>query len=171
MHQASLPLKPWTPQNGEECQFKCCPYCRPSLQERAWLPLDAIVNADIPLTAVHGFGFHLSDFKQRPVSDVNVVKNLGLREPPPPVRISLPTQESRVTFSSDQKVLQSALTSIRLKPPKASESSPQDQNVSCQSSVPSHPSSSQSMPTLTFSPSHHAITHSATSHHSLPPQP
>ena len=92
MDQADFSMKPWTPKNGEECQFKCCHFCRPNLQERAYLSMDAIANADIPLTAVHGFGFHTSDFKNRPISAVNVVKNLGLRQPPQPVRLLIPTQ-------------------------------------------------------------------------------
>lgn len=78
--------KPWLPPKGTECQVKCCHFCRPTFSERAFLSLDGIVNNDIPLTAVYGFGFHLHE-KKRPVALVKHVKNLGLRSSPPCVRV------------------------------------------------------------------------------------
>lgn len=71
--------KSWKPVG--ECQFKCCHHCRPSLVDRTWLSLDGIVNDDIPLTAITGYGFHLQ--KKRPVAPVEVVEHIGLRYPAP----------------------------------------------------------------------------------------
>ena len=34
----------WTPTYQSECRFKCCHFCRPSMAERAYLDMDAIVN-------------------------------------------------------------------------------------------------------------------------------
>jgi hypothetical protein len=73
--------KPWL-QHGE-CQFKVCGRCRPSFRERAYLNLDAIVNGDIPATAVAGFGFNL--LGNRPVVSTELMKSIGLRLSPPPV--------------------------------------------------------------------------------------
>ncbi|ESZ94571.1 hypothetical protein SBOR_5061 [Sclerotinia borealis F-4128] len=77
--------RPWLPSRGTECQFKCCHTCRPTLVDRSYLSLNAIVNDDVPCTATTGFGFNLQKF--RPVGKVELVKNLGLRpnpvSPPP----------------------------------------------------------------------------------------
>lgn len=75
--------RPWLPSRGGECQFKCCHTCRPSLLDRSYLSLNAIANDDLPYTAITGFGFNLQKF--RPVGDVEIVKNLGLRPSPVPV--------------------------------------------------------------------------------------
>lgn len=69
--------KPWLPLRGGECQFKCCHRCRPILADRSFLSLDAIVNNDVPLTAITGFGFHLQ--KYRPIAPKDVVEDIGLR--------------------------------------------------------------------------------------------
>ncbi|KAF7865337.1 hypothetical protein EAF04_006314 [Stromatinia cepivora] len=75
--------RPWLPSRGTECQFKCCHTCRPTLLDRSFLSLNAIVNDDLPCTATTGFGFNLQKF--RPVGKVEIVKNLGLRPNPVPV--------------------------------------------------------------------------------------
>jgi len=81
--ESNTPLtKPWLP--FKECQFKCCHTCRPTLGERAYLSLNGIANGDIPATATIGFGFHLQ--KRRPVTSVDIIKTIGLRTPPAPVR-------------------------------------------------------------------------------------
>ena len=77
----SAAKKPWL-RNGE-CQFKVCGRCRPSFRERSYLSLDAIVNGDIPATAVAGFGFNL--LVNRPVASAELMKSIGLRPSPPPV--------------------------------------------------------------------------------------
>ncbi|KAH8668005.1 hypothetical protein BGZ60DRAFT_528346 [Tricladium varicosporioides] len=69
--------KPWLPLRGGECQFKCCHRCRPALADRSFLSLNAVVNNDVPLTAITGFGFHLQ--KSRPIGPKDVVENIGLR--------------------------------------------------------------------------------------------
>ncbi len=76
----STSSKPWLPLRGGECQFKCCHTCRPSLRERAYVSLNGVVNNDIPLTTITGFGFHLA--QQRPVMPAEIVKNIGLRPSP-----------------------------------------------------------------------------------------
>ncbi|KAI9649341.1 hypothetical protein NHQ30_001913 [Ciborinia camelliae] len=76
--------RPWLPSRGAECQFKCCHTCRPTLADRSYLSLNSIVNGDLPCTATTGFGFNLQKF--RPVGNVEVVKNLGLRPNPVPVQ-------------------------------------------------------------------------------------
>lgn len=70
--------KTWVP--AQECQFKCCHSCRPNGADRSWISLDAVVNGDLPLTAVSGFGFHY--YGKRPVALVELVRNIGLREGP-----------------------------------------------------------------------------------------
>ncbi|KAG4030937.1 hypothetical protein MFRU_010g00670 [Monilinia fructicola] len=72
--------RPWLPSRGTECQFKCCHTCRPTLIDRSYLSLNAIADDDLPCTATTGFGFNLQKF--RPVGDVEIVKNLGLRPNP-----------------------------------------------------------------------------------------
>jgi hypothetical protein len=79
--QANAQKKPWLPK--QECQFRCCHTCRPSLGERTYLSLNGIASGDIPPSAVTGFGFHVQ--RQRPVAPVQHVKNLGLRVNPPSV--------------------------------------------------------------------------------------
>lgn len=46
--------------------------------DRTWLSIDGIVNGDLPATAITGYGFQFA--RKRPVSDVRVVRNLGLRK-------------------------------------------------------------------------------------------
>jgi hypothetical protein len=75
--------KPWIPIQGGECQFKCCHRCRPSLVERAFLSINGVVNGDVPMTAITGFGFHLQKF--RPVAKKEIVEKLGLKQNTKPV--------------------------------------------------------------------------------------
>jgi len=72
--------KPWVPQNIDECQAKYCHYCRPSCEPRSYLSLNRIANGDIPPSAATGFGFHR--LRTRPVIDVNIVRDIGLRAVP-----------------------------------------------------------------------------------------
>ncbi|KAL4903284.1 hypothetical protein BDW74DRAFT_157003 [Aspergillus multicolor] len=60
------------------CQYRACYHCDRKLQERTWVSLNEVCNnPDIkPLSAW--------DLWETPVSDANVVKNLGLRAPRPP---------------------------------------------------------------------------------------
>ncbi|RDW94732.1 hypothetical protein BP5796_00495 [Coleophoma crateriformis] len=75
--------KPWLPQ--KDCQFKCCHACRATCLERSWLSLNAIVNGELPATAIMGYGFHLRVGKhKRPVALNEHVKNIGLRPHPHP---------------------------------------------------------------------------------------
>ncbi|RYP58104.1 hypothetical protein DL769_009108 [Monosporascus sp. CRB-8-3] len=73
---------PWIPDYAEECQFKCCHRCRPSLEGRTYLSLDGILKDDIPPTAATGFGFHHAG--ARPVIDADIVKEIGYRAVPWP---------------------------------------------------------------------------------------
>ncbi|RYO82184.1 hypothetical protein DL766_004581 [Monosporascus sp. MC13-8B] len=74
--------RPWIPDYADECQFKCCHRCRPSLEGRAYLSLDGILKDDIPPTAATGFGFHHAG--ARPVIDADIVKEIGYRAVPWP---------------------------------------------------------------------------------------
>ena len=80
----SPPKSSWLPTH--ECQFKCCQRCRPSFRERSYLSLDAVVDGELPATAITGFGFHYQ--KERPVALVEHVRNLGLRPNPTSKKVS-----------------------------------------------------------------------------------
>ncbi|KAI8634688.1 hypothetical protein F5Y19DRAFT_121303 [Xylariaceae sp. FL1651] len=94
--------KPWIPRENEECQAKYCHRCRPSCEARSYLSLDGVVNGEVPPSAATGFGFHRMGI--RPVVDVRVVRDIGLRPVPWPraqVRPlpSLPSSRSSWTLS------------------------------------------------------------------------
>ncbi len=55
------------------------------MQDKCYLSLDGIANGDIPATAITGFGFHVQEY--RPVADVKLIRNIGLRPSPPPVSL------------------------------------------------------------------------------------
>ncbi|RYP66448.1 hypothetical protein DL771_007777 [Monosporascus sp. 5C6A] len=74
--------RPWIPDHADECQFRCCHRCRPSLEGRTYLSLDGILNDDIPPTAATGFGFHHTGAP--PVIDADIVKEVGYRAVPWP---------------------------------------------------------------------------------------
>ncbi|OBT66740.1 hypothetical protein VE03_04086 [Pseudogymnoascus sp. 23342-1-I1] len=78
----SSEAKLWLPKPTEECQFKVCHRCRHACMERSFLSLDAIVNDEIPMTAVSGFGFNL--LGKRPVVPRKHAINYGLRPDPRP---------------------------------------------------------------------------------------
>lgn len=71
---------PWVPPESEECRFKCCVTCRPSAESRSFLSLDGVMNGEIPPAAATGFGFHRMG--TRPIIDLDVLKNIGLRPVP-----------------------------------------------------------------------------------------
>ncbi|KAI1410117.1 hypothetical protein F5Y13DRAFT_202494 [Hypoxylon sp. FL1857] len=73
--------KPWVPDEVDECQFKCCPRCRPSAETRSYPSLDGIVNGDIPPSAAVGFDFQRSG---RIVIHPDRLKDIGLRAVPWP---------------------------------------------------------------------------------------
>ncbi|OTA91851.1 hypothetical protein M434DRAFT_32379 [Hypoxylon sp. CO27-5] len=73
--------KPWVPSESEECQFKCCPRCRPSAETRSYLSLDGIVKGDIPPTAAVAFDFHRIG---RDVIHPDRIKYIGLTAVPWP---------------------------------------------------------------------------------------
>lgn len=71
---------PWVCETEEECQYKVCPFCRPGSADRAYLSLNAVANGELPPTAATGFGFHI--IGERPMVDVNLLRNIGLRTAP-----------------------------------------------------------------------------------------
>ncbi|KAI1144204.1 hypothetical protein F5Y05DRAFT_418281 [Hypoxylon sp. FL0543] len=73
--------KPWVPSETDECQFKCCPRCRPSAVTRSYLSLDGIVKGDVPPTAAVAFNFHRYG---RLVIPADRLMNIGLRAVPWP---------------------------------------------------------------------------------------
>ncbi|KAI0867015.1 hypothetical protein F4860DRAFT_15454 [Xylaria cubensis] len=85
--------KPWVPRT-EDCQAIYCHHCRPSFRGRSFLSLDGIINGDIPPTAATNFGI-----QNKPVADVRVVKNIGLRAVPLPKRCDGPHTD-RSSYSS-----------------------------------------------------------------------
>lgn len=72
--------KSWVPLDKEECRFTVCHVCRSSNQERSRVSLDAVLNGDALPSVVTGFAF--SHLGERPVGDVEIVKNLGCRPIP-----------------------------------------------------------------------------------------
>ncbi|KJZ76223.1 hypothetical protein HIM_04305 [Hirsutella minnesotensis 3608] len=72
--------KPWVRGVQDECQYRICSRCRPSLADRAFLSLDAIAHGEIPPTAAVGFGFHIMG--ERPIVNAEVLKQLGQRADP-----------------------------------------------------------------------------------------
>ncbi|KAL4812000.1 hypothetical protein BDW67DRAFT_170829 [Aspergillus spinulosporus] len=60
------------------CQYRACHHCDRKLQERTWVSLNAVCN-DPDTTPPSVW-----DLWETPVSDVEIVKNLGLRPPRPP---------------------------------------------------------------------------------------
>ncbi|KAL4762181.1 uncharacterized protein BDW70DRAFT_134559 [Aspergillus foveolatus] len=60
------------------CQYRACHHCDRKLQERTWVSLNAVCN-DPDTTPPSVW-----DLWETPVSDAEVVKNLGLRPPRPP---------------------------------------------------------------------------------------
>lgn len=81
-------LKPWVASEDEVCQFLGCHRCFPSYKERTGveLSIDAVLKGDIPAMAAVGYGFRSA--MARPVTDANIVKNLGCR--PVPLKRSQP---------------------------------------------------------------------------------
>ncbi|KAH7144476.1 hypothetical protein B0J13DRAFT_675803 [Dactylonectria estremocensis] len=79
----------WICADDEECQFKVCPFCRPGYADRSFLSLTASVRGELSPTAATGFGFHV--LGERPVVDATIIKNLGLRPPPPSPSVSAKT--------------------------------------------------------------------------------
>ncbi|TRX90336.1 hypothetical protein FHL15_008701 [Xylaria flabelliformis] len=85
--------KPWVPRT-EDCQARYCHHCRPSFRGRSFLSLDGIINGDIPPTAATSFGV-----QNKPVADVRVVRNIGLRAVPLPKDYDQPHTD-RSSYSS-----------------------------------------------------------------------
>jgi hypothetical protein len=93
----------------QECQFKCCHTCRPSMVDRSYLSLNGIADDDIPLTAVTGFGFQF--LGGRPISLVKHVANLGLRpnpELPKPKMVSMASVTANVRKAKIAHIKQSS---------------------------------------------------------------
>ncbi|KPM39909.1 hypothetical protein AK830_g6640 [Neonectria ditissima] len=86
----------WICADDEECQYKVCPFCRPSYADRSVLRLNAAADGELSPTAATGFGFHV--LGERPVVDANILKRIGLRPPPAPVRSD--TSIGDISFSS-----------------------------------------------------------------------
>ncbi|KAK7408079.1 hypothetical protein QQX98_009734 [Neonectria punicea] len=86
----------WICADDEECQYKVCPFCRPSYADRSALSLNAVARGELSPTAATGFGFHV--LGERPVVDANILKRLGLR--PPPVSARSDTSFGDSSFAS-----------------------------------------------------------------------
>lgn len=66
---------------AEECTISLCPRCGRlgAGEQQSFLSLDGVLKGDIPPSAAVGFGFRA--LGGRPVSNANIVRNLGLRDP------------------------------------------------------------------------------------------
>jgi hypothetical protein len=80
------------------CNWTCCHTCRPTYRDRAWLPLDAVVNE--PARAPPSW-----EFRNRQISDARIVANMGLP------KLILPPQvddsSSEAPFSSQSNLAKS----------------------------------------------------------------
>ncbi|KAK0711698.1 hypothetical protein B0H67DRAFT_647047 [Lasiosphaeris hirsuta] len=74
--------KPWVPDERLECQYKICHSCHHFGKEKSFLGLDGILDGYIPPHAATAFGFN--PLGRRPVTRVDLVKNLGYRAVPMP---------------------------------------------------------------------------------------
>ena len=67
------------PSRSQRCVYRTCQNCRPVSKDRAWVCIDhALETAIVP-----EINF---EFDFRPISDVNLVRSIGLRTPPKPVK-------------------------------------------------------------------------------------
>ncbi|PSR83749.1 hypothetical protein BD289DRAFT_506445 [Coniella lustricola] len=83
---------------AEECRMTLCPSCGRAgvCEDVSFVNIDGIVAGDIPPTVAVGWGFR--PLGSRPVADVGVVRNLGLRDP---VSGLLPGQPSVTTVPEE----------------------------------------------------------------------
>ena len=66
------------PNRSQRCVYRTCQSCRPISKDRAWACIDhAFETKNVPEVNF--------EFDFRPISDVNIVRNLGLRTPPKPL--------------------------------------------------------------------------------------
>lgn len=73
--------RPFLKNEAQECKQTLCPACGKGMmgEEVSYIDLDGILKGDIPPTVALGYGFRKSG---RPIADVNVVRDLGLRKVP-----------------------------------------------------------------------------------------
>ena len=70
------------PNRSQRCQYRTCQNCRPISRDRAWACIDHVIEMAI----VPEINF---EYDFRPISNVNLVRNIGLRTPPKPARPKL----------------------------------------------------------------------------------
>lgn len=73
--------RPFLKNEAQECKQTLCPACGKGMlgEEVSFLDLDGVLRGDIPPTAALGYSFRKSG---RPIADVNIVRNIGLRKIP-----------------------------------------------------------------------------------------
>lgn len=73
--------RPFLKNEAQECKQTLCPACGKGMmgEEVSYIDLDGILKGDIPPTVALGHGFRRSG---RPIADVNIVRNIGLRKAP-----------------------------------------------------------------------------------------
>ncbi|KAG8161593.1 hypothetical protein KVR01_008580 [Diaporthe batatas] len=73
--------RPFLKSETQECKQTLCPACGKGMmgEEVSYVDLDGILRGDIPPTVALGYGFRKSG---RPVADVSVARNIGLRRLP-----------------------------------------------------------------------------------------
>ena len=67
------------PNHSQRCMYRTCQSCRPVSRDRAWACIDHTIETAI----VPKINF---EYDFRPVSNVNLVRSIGLRTPPKPAR-------------------------------------------------------------------------------------
>lgn len=69
--------KPWLVKEENECGYMICPACDRKGRglEASFLSIDAVLKAEIPMTAAIGFGFH--DDGERPIMLKKHAMNFG----------------------------------------------------------------------------------------------
>lgn len=87
-------IQPQADSRPVRCQFRACHHCERKLQERTWLSLNAICD-DPNATPLNDW-----DFWKTPMSDANIVRNLGLHPPKPP---PVPPHLSQYGYSVSQR--------------------------------------------------------------------
>ena len=68
------------PNRSQRCTYRTCQNCRPVSRDRAWACIDHAIDT----TIIPEINF---EYDFRPVSDINLLRNIGLRTPPKPAKL------------------------------------------------------------------------------------
>ncbi|KAK3356898.1 hypothetical protein B0T25DRAFT_537672 [Lasiosphaeria hispida] len=96
--------KPWIPDERFECQYKVCQSCHHFGKDKSWLGLDGVVDGHIPPHAATGFSFN--PMGCRPISQLDIVKNLGYRPVPVPKGHMSRRLGQQISSSSTSRIIE-----------------------------------------------------------------